>query len=25
VWSEYHPKDERHPYDFTFQRFLPKI
>ena len=25
VWSEYHPKDERHTYDFTFQRFLPKI
>ncbi len=24
VWSEYHPKDERHNFDFTFQRFLPK-
>ena len=24
VWSEYHPKDERHTYDFTFQRFIPK-
>ena len=24
VWSEYHPKDERHDFDFTFQRFLPK-
>ena len=24
VWSEYHPKDERHDYAFTFQRFTPK-
>ena len=23
--SEYHPKDERHKYDFTFQRFIPKV
>ena len=25
VRSEYHPKDERHKYDFTFQRFIPKV
>jgi dihydrofolate reductase len=24
VRSEYHPKDKRHQYDFTFQRFIPK-
>jgi dihydrofolate reductase len=24
VWSEFHPKDDRHDYDFTFQRFVPK-
>jgi dihydrofolate reductase len=24
VRSEYHPRDARHAYDFTFQRFIPK-